>query len=195
MKTRECVKKKVSVEQAGADLNDLATGLRAQRMTIAGKDYPLGEQVKSKWKARIKEGQVVLELSLTIPLRSDGTSMDTSIRSAPSDRAGRKPPLPPVPAERKAQVKRIKKNLALLWKTTRKRVLADGMLTPAEYADLLQAFDDFSELADPVWRERWLESRRIVAAGLDPISSGTTRAGQAIDAVNRMVRECHKRFR
>lgn len=198
MKTRQRVKRVVSVEQAVADLNSLATELQKRRVTVAGREHPIGDSVKYKWKARVTDGKVVLDLSLRIPLQAvpdTAQSPDRSDRSVRSDEAVPEPQESKTPAELKAEVKRIKKSLALLWKATRKRVLAGEMPTAAEYAGILQAFDDFSAIADPVWTERWQECHRIAASGLDPASSDTVAAEQAIDTLNRMVRECHKRFR
>jgi len=92
--------------------------------------------------------------------------------------------------------KKIKKEIASLWKTVGKKLEQGQAPTPAEEKSLLAACENYCLFSEPAWHEEWLRCCTILREALTCAHRGDlSKALAHAEEMNRLTKDCHKKHK
>ncbi|MFA7384576.1 MAG: hypothetical protein WC001_14135 [Desulfurivibrionaceae bacterium] len=187
-----------TLENIAADLMALANDLAQGKLRVGNRLVEIGNPLFIKTKQKITGDTAYCTLSFQVPLRNsdqEETAMpDQRHASKKSDArgAGKDARLQGRPPEGK----KIKKEIASLWKSVGKKLEQGQAPTPAEEKSLLAAFENFCLFSEPAWHEEWLRCTTILREALACAHRGDLPTALAhAEEVNRLTKDCHKKHK
>ncbi|MBU1405251.1 MAG: hypothetical protein KKE83_11325 [Proteobacteria bacterium] len=180
-----------TLENIAADLMALANDLAQGKLRVGNRLVEIGNPLFIKTKQKITGDTAYCTLSFQAPLRisdQEETAMpDRRPASKKSDaRLQGRPP----------EGKKIKKEIASLWKSVGKKLEQGQVPTPAEEKSLLAACENYCLFSEPAWHGEWLRCTTILREALACAHRGDLPTALAhAEEVNRLTKDCHKKHK
>lgn len=170
------------------ELAGLAEELAKGQITISGETLSVSDTFSFFIKKQFKKGVV---------------SCDIFLQSRPA--TDKKNPADAVVVSLKASArektrapggKKLKKEIALLWKEAMKQVAEGIAPAPATVRELLRRCEDYNLCADKQWFDSWRQCSDEIKACLAAAGKGDfPTAREKVALVNRLTKECHKLYK
>ena len=182
--------KKVSREELGRELAELARQLQDGRFPFQGMEFHFAENGAVERRLYLKDGRLYLSCSFSIWAGGEGVEIAED-KGRPFSLDVRKKP-----KEGPFYRKRLKKPMASIWKAVKKEIAAQNSPANEEVADLREMMDEYGRNADPEWLKEWESCVDAVEAALEAAQKGEWQEAQArAKEVDRLTKACHKRFK
>lgn len=186
------------LKNIAADLTALADDLAQGRLRVGNRLVEIGNPLFIKTKQKITGDTAYFTLSFQVPLRaSDAESPPTESRKPPQEKEREAKHDKELRLQgRPPEGKKIKKEIANLWKTVAKKLEQDQAPTPAEEKSLLAAFENFSLFSESAWHADWLACFTVLREALAYARAGDMpKAREQAAQVNALTRTCHKKYK
>lgn len=187
-----------TLENIAADLRALASDLAQGRLRVGSRLIAIGNPLFIKTKQKITGDTAYCTLSFQVPLRETDTETTLTtgqrhtpekIHAAKHDKTLRLQGRPP-------EGKKIKKEIASLWKTVARKLEQGQAPTPTEEKALISAFENYTVFSEPAWHEEWLACFTVLREALASARKGDMRTAQEQAAkVNDLTKACHKQHK
>lgn len=187
-----------SLENIAADLTALANDLTQGKLRVGARLVAIGNPLFVKTKQKITGDTAYFTLSFQVPLLdTDQEITRTSDQEHPKkkrheDRYGSELRLQGRPPEGK----KIKKEIARLWKTVFNKLKQGQAPTPAEEKALISAFENYTAFTEPAWHEDWLACFTLLREALACAGRGeTSKALEHAAEVRNLTETCHHKHK
>lgn len=167
-------------------LSRLAEELTRGEITISEEKVRVGDSFSFFIKKQLKKGVVTCEIFLqgrqtsSEEIAEDWFSRKASAREKTGAPGGKK----------------LKKEIALLWKEAMKQVAEGIAPAPATVRELLRRCEDYNLCADKQWFDSWRQCSDEIKACLAAAGKGDfPTAREKVALVNRLTKECHKLYK
>lgn len=188
------------LKSIAGELEALAAGLRRNRLQLGGGEVEIGEPLFLKTKQKLKDGKAYYTLSFKVPVlaapeRKAGPAED----NAPFGRtsAGKnKLRHGSEPQGQHPEGKKLKKEIARLWKEFGKSLAEEKI--PAEQLgnNLLKKCRDYRQFTEPSWHEQWLACTNLLEQSVVLAASGNLAAARSfLEQVDQRIKACHQKYK
>ncbi|MFH1216917.1 MAG: hypothetical protein V1706_10505 [Pseudomonadota bacterium] len=191
---KEILKRKSKLQSAGEvaeELTRLAEELGRGGITISGEKLTMGDTFSFSIKKQLKKGVVSCEIFLQSRLTTDeeipaGDVDDVSAAKKASQ--GKKVGV--------SGGKKLKKDIARLWKEVTKLAAEETALSPESAQELTKKCEDYNLCADKEWFDSWRQCSAEIKGCLTAVKKGDfATAREKVALVNRLTKECHRIYK
>lgn len=198
-------KKNVSItlRQLAKELAALAADLEQGKMRIGSSLVDITAPNFFKTKQKVKDDKAYFTLSFQAPLADAPIEQHTA--SAEKKNA---PPLDTKPPKKTGSSlhakqegrapggKKIKKEITRQWKNIARGFASQTAPTAAEAKALLKACEDYNLYTESHWSEDWHACVLVVKESLNAAISGDFAKAESLgEEVNRLTKECHRKYK
>jgi hypothetical protein len=197
MSESEKHKKRLSHAEIAEELQAAADDLARGRVRIGRHAVAVGEPVHLKMKHKLEGEMVYFSLSLKMPVsREQETVPERPPSSAEGESAEPQGKPPRSQTEAGYGGKKLKREIGRLWKSVSKLIEAEQMPDAAETEGLLKRCEEYTLFALGEWQADWADCTLAVQKCFIDAATGDWPAAKAgVDLVNRMLRDCHGKYK
>lgn len=184
-----------TLENIAAELRVLASDLAQGKLRVGNLLVAIGNPLFMKTKQKITGDTAYFTLSFQVPLLDanneamrppDQIQPQEARHKAKHDKEFRLQGRPP-------EGKKLKKEIASLWKTISQKLEQGQTPTPAEEKSLISAFENYCLFSEPAWHEDWLACLAVLREALACAHNGDLpKAREHAAEVNARTKACHK---
>ncbi len=214
---------KLAREAIARELTILAGIIADGDVGSLDQEIPLEDQGRIKWQNRVKDGKFTAEFKIEIPLATDIEDLETRFAAGPpepeeEDQEGAEQEALQARREKKQRgqssrkrrrkrgakgrngrpykAKKVKKAMGGLWKELSRAVKSGGEFPQDSAIKLFDLVNQYRQLADPEWKDRWEECAKTMKEAVSALKAGRTeQASAAIQEANRLTKACHKQYK
>ncbi len=167
------------------ELNRLAEEILSATMTISGEPLHVGDSLSLVIKKQLKKGVVTCDFLLQTKLASDALTPKSGKAIQPERKS-----------YKAAGGKKVKKDVSRLWKEVVKSVNAGTVPDSVCVSDLLKSCEDYNLNANSAWADLWRDCCNEIKKCTNAAQNGDfDSAKETVGVVNRLTKECHKKFK
>ncbi|MDA8164404.1 MAG: hypothetical protein M0017_05155 [Desulfobacteraceae bacterium] len=188
-------KKKGSLSRAdvAGELQAAAADLARGQVRIGRHAVAVGEPVSLKVKHKLKGDMADHALAVKMPVTGKPAAPEGPSPAAALP-SGRMPPRSQT--ETGYGGRKLKREIGRLWKSVSKLIEAGEMPERAETEGLLKRCEEFNLFADGEWQAAWAGCTLAVRkCFVNAATSDWPAAKAGVALVNRMIRECHGKYK
>lgn len=193
MSEKEKKKGSLSRAEVAGELQAAAADLARGQVRIGRHAVAVGDPVYFDVKQKLKGDMAYYTLAVKMPVTGEPAAPEgpSPAEKAPS---GRMPPRSQT--ETGYGGRKLKREIGRLWKSVSKLIEADEMPDGAETEGLLKRCEEFNLFADGEWQAAWADCTMAVQKCFIDAATGDWPAAKAgVELVNRMIRECHAKYK